>query len=52
MFGVDPGAFGSVGLLMLLNEVFLGVWLIVKGFAEPVGKSGTHPGAAALMPVK
>lgn len=29
MFGVNPGNFG---VLMLLNELFLGVWLIVKGF--------------------
>jgi hypothetical protein len=28
-FGIPPG---NLGLLMLLNELFLGVWLIVKGF--------------------
>ncbi len=49
MFGVTPPSFG---ILMLLNELFLGGWLIVKGFAEPVGKSGTQLGAAAFMPVK
>jgi hypothetical protein len=29
MFGVPPG---NLGIVMLLNELFLGVWLIVKGF--------------------
>jgi len=29
MFGLS---LGSLGVLMLLNELFLGVWLIVKGF--------------------
>lgn len=29
MFGITPG---NLGVLMLLNELFLGVWLIVKGF--------------------
>ncbi|MCA9908088.1 MAG: DUF4386 domain-containing protein [Anaerolineae bacterium] len=29
MFGFAPG---NLGILMLLNEVFLGLWLIVKGF--------------------
>jgi hypothetical protein len=29
MFGIPPG---NLGILMLLNELFLGVWLIVKGF--------------------
>ncbi len=29
MFGVNPG---NLGVLMLLNELFLGVWLIIKGF--------------------
>jgi len=29
MVGFQPG---NLGILMLLNEVFLGVWLIVKGF--------------------
>lgn len=32
LFGVDLGAFGNLGILMLLNELFLGVWLMVKGF--------------------
>jgi hypothetical protein len=31
MLGFPPG---NLGILMLLNEVFLGVWLIVKGFKE------------------
>lgn len=29
MFGLPPG---NLGIVMLLNELFLGVWLIVKGF--------------------
>ncbi len=29
MFGLPPG---NLGVIMLLNELFLGVWLIVKGF--------------------
>jgi hypothetical protein len=29
MFGMPPG---NLGVVMLLNELFLGVWLIVKGF--------------------
>jgi hypothetical protein len=33
MFGVTPPSFG---ILMLLNELFLGGWLIAKGFSEPV----------------
>jgi hypothetical protein len=33
MMGFPPG---NLGILMLLNEVFLGVWLIVRGFNEPV----------------
>jgi len=32
MFGISPGVFEFLGLFMLLNELFLGVWLIVKGF--------------------
>jgi hypothetical protein len=32
MFGISPGVLEYLGLLMLLNELFLGVWLIVKGF--------------------
>lgn len=32
MFGVNLGALGNLGIVMLLNELFLGVWLIVKGF--------------------
>jgi hypothetical protein len=29
MFGIPPG---NLGIIMLLNELFLGVWLIAKGF--------------------
>jgi len=29
LFGYNPG---NLGILMLLNELFLGVWLIIKGF--------------------
>lgn len=32
MLGVPPG---NLGVIMLLNELFLGVWLIVKGFNQP-----------------
>jgi hypothetical protein len=32
MLGVPPG---NLGIVMLLNEVFLGIWLIVKGFNQP-----------------
>jgi hypothetical protein len=32
MFGIEPGSLEFLGVLMLLNELFLGVWLIVKGF--------------------
>jgi hypothetical protein len=32
MFGISPGIFEFLGLFMLLNELFLGGWLIVKGF--------------------
>jgi hypothetical protein len=31
-FGISPGSLEFLGILMLLNELFLGVWLIVKGF--------------------
>ena len=33
MVGIPPG---NLGIVMLLNELFLGVWLIVKGFNEPI----------------
>ncbi len=33
MFGVSPGILEYLGVLMLLNELFLGVWLIVRGFS-------------------
>jgi hypothetical protein len=32
IFGVDVGALDFLGVLMLTNELFLGGWLIVKGF--------------------
>ncbi|MFN2199520.1 MAG: DUF4386 domain-containing protein [Anaerolineales bacterium] len=32
LFGVSLGVFSNLGILMLLNELFLGVWLIIKGF--------------------
>ena len=32
MVGFPPG---NLGVIMLLNELFLGVWLIVKGFNQP-----------------
>jgi hypothetical protein len=32
MLGFPPG---NLGVVMLLNELFLGVWLIVKGFNQP-----------------
>lgn len=31
-FGISPGSLEFLGVFMLLNELFLGVWLIVKGF--------------------
>ena len=40
MFGFPPG---NLGVLMLLNELFLRVWLIVKGF---------NPSAIASPPCK
>jgi hypothetical protein len=36
MMGFPPG---NLGVIMLLNEVFLGIWLIVKGFSTPVAAS-------------
>lgn len=32
MFGIPPG---NLGVIMLANELFLGIWLIVKGFDAP-----------------
>jgi hypothetical protein len=32
IFGISPGILEFLGLLMLANELFLGGWLIVKGF--------------------
>jgi hypothetical protein len=31
-FGISPGPLEFLGVLMLTNELFLGIWLIVKGF--------------------
>lgn len=38
MIGIPPG---NLGFVMLLNELFLGVWLIVKGFNQPATTTGT-----------
>jgi len=38
MFGLPPG---NLGVVMLLNELFLGVWLIVKGFNPSAIVSGS-----------
>jgi len=38
MLGFPPG---NLGIVMLLNELFLGVWLIVKGFNEPADVTGS-----------
>jgi hypothetical protein len=35
-FGISPGALEFLGILMLSNELFLGVWLIAKGFSPSV----------------
>jgi hypothetical protein len=40
MFGISMGIIENLGVLMLLNEVFLGVWLMVKGFNSPAVVSG------------
>jgi hypothetical protein len=40
MFGISLGIIGNLGILMLLNELVLGIWLIVKGF---------NPSAVASM---
>jgi hypothetical protein len=39
-FGISPGSLEFLGVLMLLNELFLGVWLIVKGFNPTANVSG------------
>lgn len=41
MFGISLGPLGNLGVLMLLNELFLGVWLIVKGFNPSAITSGS-----------
>jgi hypothetical protein len=38
MYGFPPG---NLGVIMLLNELFLGVWLIVKGFNHTVEVKGS-----------
>jgi len=48
-FGISPGSLEFLGVLMLLNELFLGVWLIVKGFnpsaiASEPAKTGSNEG--------
>lgn len=40
MFGINAGSFG---ILMLANELFLGGWLIAKGFDKPVGNVAYAP---------
>ena len=40
-FGISPGSLEFLGVLMLLNELFLGVWLIVKGFNPSAIASGS-----------
>jgi hypothetical protein len=35
----------NLGVLMLLNELFLGVWLIVKGFNQTELTSEAAPGS-------
>jgi len=40
-FGISPGVLENLGLLMLLNELFLGGWLIVKGFNPSAVASGS-----------
>jgi hypothetical protein len=34
IFGIELGSLEFLGLLMLLNELFLGLWLIIKGFNQ------------------
>jgi hypothetical protein len=52
MFGLDLGNLSNLGVLMLLNELFLGVWLIIKGFnssaiaSEPAEKTAVGAGTA------
>jgi hypothetical protein len=42
-FGISPGSLEFLGVLMLLNELFLGVWLIVKGFNPSAIATGAAP---------
>jgi len=46
VFGVPQGVLGVLSLLMLTNELFLGIWLIVKGFNASALVSGVVPGEA------
>ncbi len=42
IFGISPGILEFLGLLMLANELFLGGWLIVKGFNASAIASGSE----------
>jgi hypothetical protein len=44
IFGISPGVLEFLGLLMLANELFLGGWLIVKGFNPSAVASGSEKG--------
>lgn len=48
MFGAHLGIVENLGVLMLLNELFLGVWLIIKGFNP--SESAHAPVAAGAVP--
>ena len=43
VFGIPQGVLGVLSLLMLTNELFLGIWLIVKGFNASALVSGVVP---------
>jgi hypothetical protein len=47
VFGIPQGPVGVLSLLMLSNELFLGVWLIVKGFEPSAGVAAVSGGDAA-----
>jgi hypothetical protein len=34
VYGISLESLDALGFIMLLNELFLGVWLIVKGFSS------------------
>jgi hypothetical protein len=46
-FGIPQGPVGVLSLLMLSNELFLGVWLIVKGFDSAAVAAAVPGGAPA-----